>query len=61
MATDRVNSAISSEESFGFALLTSLEKDHADLKHLPINTGFIRRGPEFGDDLAMVLERFQIT
>ncbi len=43
------------------ALLTSLEKDHPDLKQLPINTGFIRRGPEFGDDLAIVLERFDIT
>lgn len=53
--------AMPSTKGIAVALLTSLEKDHADLKHLPINTGFIRRGPEFGDDLAMVLERFQIT
>lgn len=43
------------------ALLTSLEPDHDDLKPLPINTGIIRRGAQFGDDLATVLERFGIT
>ena len=41
--------------------MTSLEPDHADLKPLPINTGIIRRGANFGDDLATVLERFGIT
>ena len=43
------------------ALLTSLEPGHEDLKPLPINTGIIRRGAHFGDDLANVLERFGIT
>lgn len=43
------------------ALLTSLEPGHADLAHLPMATGLIRRGPQFGDDLARVLERFEIT
>lgn len=43
------------------ALLTSVERDHADLKALPMNVGLIRRGAAFGDDLAEVLERFDIT
>ncbi len=43
------------------AVLTSLERSHGDLKALPMSTGIIRRGQQFGDDLAEVLERFQIT
>jgi CheY-like chemotaxis protein len=43
------------------ALLTSLDPDHPDLKPLPMNVGLIRRGPQFGDDLADVLQRFNIT
>lgn len=43
------------------ALLTSLERDHADLRALPMNAGLIRRGEHFGDDLADVLQRFDIT
>ena len=43
------------------ALLTSLDPDHADLKPLPMNVGLIRRGSHFGDDLADVLQRFNIT
>lgn len=43
------------------AVLTSLELDHPDLANLPMTTGRIRRGAEFGDDLADVLQRFKIT
>ncbi|MCG8357050.1 MAG: Hpt domain-containing protein [Kiloniellales bacterium] len=43
------------------ALLTSLDRKHPDLRSLPINTGLVRRGDHFGDDLADVLERFEIT
>lgn len=43
------------------ALLTSLERGHADLADLPMSCGLIRRGNQFGDDLAMVLDRFGIT
>ena len=43
------------------AVLTSLERGHADLKALPLHAGLIRRGEHFGDDLADVLQRFDIT
>lgn len=43
------------------AVLTSLAPDHQDLAALPMNAGLIRRGPQFGDDLAHVLNRFGIT
>ncbi|MGD1878408.1 MAG: PleD family two-component system response regulator [Kiloniellaceae bacterium] len=43
------------------ALLTSLDPDHPDLTPLPMNVGLIRRGAQFGDDLADVLQRFHIT
>ena len=43
------------------AVLTSLDADHADLKPLPMSVGLIRRGENFGDDLAEVLQRFRIT
>ena len=43
------------------ALLTSLNPDHPDLAALPMNVGLIRRGAQFGDDLADVLQRFHIT
>lgn len=43
------------------ALLTSLELDHPDLLMLPTNVGVIRRGENFGSDLADVLQRFNIT
>ncbi len=42
------------------AVLTSLAPDHPDLAALPMNAGLIRRGPQFGDDLAHVLNRFGI-
>ena len=43
------------------AVLTSLEPNHPDLAALPMKAGLIRRGHQFGDDLAYVLERFRIT
>ncbi|OUR76212.1 hypothetical protein A9Q83_15520 [Alphaproteobacteria bacterium 46_93_T64] len=43
------------------AVLTSLEPNHPDLKALPMNVGIIRRGPQFGSDLADTLQRFNIT
>lgn len=43
------------------AVLTSLEPNHPDLKALPMNVGIIRRGAQFGTDLADTLQRFNIT
>lgn len=43
------------------AVLTSLELNHPDLQALPDSVGLIRRGEEFGNDLAEVLQRFSIT
>ncbi len=43
------------------AVLTSLEANHPDLKALPMNVGLIRRGDNFGADLADTLQRFSIT
>lgn len=48
-------------KSIPVALLTSLDPEHPDLKPLPMNVGLIRRGNQFGDDLADVLQRFNIT
>ncbi len=53
--------AMPSTKTIPVALLTSLDRNHADLKHLPVNTGLIRRGEHFGDDLADVFQRFGIT
>ncbi len=50
-----------STKAIPVALLTSLDPDHPDLKPLPMNVGLIRRGAQFGDDLADVLQRFNIT
>ncbi len=43
------------------AVLTSLEPNHPDLKALPMSVGIIRRGAQFGTDLADTLQRFGIT
>lgn len=43
------------------ALLTSLASGHPDLAGLPMTVGVIRRGTQFADDLAQVLQRFAIT
>ncbi|GAB4394189.1 MAG: response regulator [Kiloniellaceae bacterium] len=53
--------AMPATKSIPVALLTSLDPDHPDLKSLPMNVGLIRRGAQFGDDLADVLQRFNIT
>ncbi|WP_282609347.1 PleD family two-component system response regulator [Pelagibius sp. Alg239-R121] len=53
--------AMPSTKSIPVAVLTSLEPNHPDLAALPMNSGLIRRGPSFGDDLADVLHRFNIT
>lgn len=53
--------AMPSTHNIAVAVLTSLDPHHADLAALPMNVGLIRRGPQFGDDLAMVLQRFGIT
>ncbi len=53
--------AMPSTKSIPVAVLTSLEPNHPDLATLPMNSGLIRRGPSFGDDLADVLQRFNIT
>ncbi|NIA71921.1 response regulator [Pelagibius litoralis] len=54
-------SAMPATRTIPIALLTSLDPDHPDLKALPMNVGLIRRGAQFGDDLADVLQRFNIT
>jgi CheY-like chemotaxis protein len=54
-------SAMPSTRHIPVALLTGLEPNHPDLAALPMNAGLIRRGPQFGDDLAHVLQRFRIT
>jgi CheY-like chemotaxis protein len=53
--------AMPATKTIPVALLTSLEPGHPDLAPLPMNTGLIRRGAQFGDDLADVLQRFGIT
>jgi len=53
--------AMPATKSIPVALLTSLDPDHPELKPLPMNVGLIRRGAHFGDDLADVLQRFNIT
>jgi CheY-like chemotaxis protein len=53
--------AMPSTRSIPVAVLTGLQPGHPDLAALPMNTGLIRRGPQFGDDLAHVLQRFEIT
>lgn len=44
-----------------FALLTSFGWGHPSLEGLPPRAAIIRKGPQFGDDLAEALARFQIT
>lgn len=57
----RALAAMRSTREIPVAVLTSLERGHPDLKDLPMDTGLIRRGANFGDDLAEVLQRFEIT
>ena len=43
------------------AVLTSYEWGHASLESLPVRVPIIRKGPQFGDDLAEALARLRIT
>ncbi|WP_343562773.1 response regulator [Kiloniella sp. b19] len=54
-------SAMPSTKHIPVTALTSLEPSHPDMRALPVNVGVVRRGPNFGDDLAQVLSKFQIT
>ncbi|MTI09695.1 response regulator [Curvivirga aplysinae] len=54
-------SAMPATKSIPFALLTSYDKTHAKLADLPENAAILNKGTKFGDDLADVLERFNIT
>lgn len=53
--------AMPATENIPVAILTSLALNHPDLQKLPMNVGIIRRGDDFGSDLADVLQRFEIT
>ncbi|WP_085902789.1 response regulator [Kiloniella majae] len=53
--------AMPSTKKSHVAVLTSLPSDHPDMQELPMNVGVIRRGTTFGDDLADVLQKFNIT
>lgn len=53
--------AMPSTRNIPVAVLTSLDLNHPDLKALPMNVGLIRRGTQFGTDLADTLARFNIT
>lgn len=44
-----------------FALFTSYSLGHPELAGLPPRCAVIRKGPNFGDDLAEALSRFRIT
>jgi CheY-like chemotaxis protein len=48
-------------QSIPFAVLTSYEWGSAKLKGLPPRAALIRKGAQFGDDLAETLARFDIT
>ena len=43
------------------AVLTSYEYGHASLEGLPVRVPIIRKGPNFGDDLAEALARLHVT
>ena len=53
--------AIESTGRVPFALLTSFEPCHASLKRLPSEAALIRKGEDFGADLAEALSRFRLT
>lgn len=44
-----------------FALLTSFGREHASLDELPARAAILRKGNQFGDDLAEALSRLGIT
>lgn len=54
-------SAMPTTQDVPFALFTSYEWGHPKLRGLPPRAALIRKGPQFGDDLAETLARFDIT
>ncbi len=53
--------ALSATENIPFSLLTSYARSNAALARLPERAALIRKGPQFGEDLSMALERFKLT
>ena len=53
--------AMSATQQIPFALFTSYEWGNPKLRGLPARAAVIRKGPQFGDDLAETLARFEIT
>ncbi len=53
--------AMSPTQQIPFALFTSYEWGNPKLRGLPARAAVIRKGPQFGDDLAETLARFEIT
>lgn len=56
----RALSSISATAKIPFALLTSYERDHPSLADLPDSVAIVRKGPQFGEDIADALSRFKI-
>ncbi|MBX9634392.1 MAG: response regulator [Magnetospirillum sp.] len=53
--------AMPTTQGIPFAVLTSYSWGHPKLAGLPPRASLIRKGPQFGDDLAESLSRFNIT
>jgi hypothetical protein len=53
--------AMPAAQGIPYALFTSYSWGHAKLAGLPPRASVIRKGPQFGDDLAETLARFGIT
>ena len=52
--------AMPATEGVPYAVLTSYDWGHPKLKGLPARAAVVRKGPQFGDDLAECLSRFNI-
>ncbi len=48
-------------QNIPFALLTSNDWGHPSIRNLPHSAGLVRKGKNFGDDIAECLKRFAIT
>jgi len=53
--------AMPATQQIPFALFTSYEWGSPKLRGMPQRAALIRKGPQFGDDLAETLARFEIT
>ena len=53
--------AMPATEDIPVALLTSLDRDDKSLQRLPANVPIVRKGADFGDDVAKVLSKLGIT